>query len=109
MSYVCFLNFYAICFSFLGYAIVQLPELIMYSWDVIKKKILKKHTVGSNKLDAHLMKCSDCNVISTFVPITRTNEQYTDLQIVMAAMESKIDIKINRAKQEILDLMAKRL
>ena len=42
--------------------------------------------------------------------LSRANERYVDLQLVkfMANMERQIDQKINRAQQEILDLVCKR-
>ena len=97
-------------FSTLGYAIIQLPELMLSSFNMLKKFLLRKDTLESNQIDTISLKCSDCNATSAFMTLSRANERYVDLQLVkfMANMERQIDQKINRAQQEILDLVCKR-
>ena len=70
--------------------------------------LLKKGTFRSNKVDVHSMKCSECNAMATFMTKTRSDENNSDSQSAMANMESKIDQKINVAKQEIMDFMGKK-
>ena len=74
----------------------------MSSFDIVKKVLFARGTVGSNKVGAHSIECLECK--NTVINISSPDEDYTNLQIVMANMESKTDQKINR----VLDLMNKR-
>ena len=99
---------HAICLPCLGYSIIQLPALVMSSFHIVKKVLFARGAVGSNKVDAHSIERLNYKNTSTIITISQAQEDYTDLQILMANMESKTDQKINRARQELLDLMSKR-
>ena len=94
---------------FLGYAIIQLPELLAFTFDIVRKRILREGTVGSSKDNdnVHSLKSLDCHAVPAFATNTRANEYNTDAQFVklMAIIEQKIDQKIHQSRQEILDLM----
>ena len=111
--YVClniYFCLYISCFGCLGCAIIQLPELIISSLDILKKTMTRENILRQNKLDDHSSKHSDCNPDSTFMTITRTAENNADIQFVkmMEIIDYKIDQKISLATQKILDLVSHR-
>ena len=97
---------------FLGYAIIQLPELLTRIFDIVRKRVLRENAVRPSKDNdnVHGLKSSDFNAVPTFTTITRAKEYNTDAQFVklMAIMDQKIDQKIHQARQEILDLIGNR-
>ena len=97
---------------FLGCAIIQLPELLAYIFYIVKKRLLRESTVGPSKDNdnVHSLKSSDFHVVPTFTTTTRRKEYDTDAQFVklMVIIDQKIDQKISRSRQEIMDLIGNR-
>ena len=80
----------------------------MASFDIVKKMLFARGTIGSNKVDANSIDRLDYKNRSTSITLSRPDEDYTDLQILLGNMESKTDQKINRAMHKLLDIMNKR-
>ena len=97
---------------FLGYAIIQLPELCACTFHIVKKRLFRVSTVDSTRDNdnVHSSKSSDFIAVPTFTTITRGNEYNTNVQFVklMTMIDQKMDQKIHKATQEILDLMSNR-
>ena len=75
----------------------------------MKKRLLRESTVGPSKDNdnVHSLKSSDFHVVPTFTTTTRRKEYDTDAQFVklMVIIDQKIDQKISRSRQEIMDLI----
>ena len=73
----------------------------------LKKVLIRRGTVGPNKLHVLSMKLTDDDTTAALKTVAMTNKHNTDVHFekLMAMIDRKIDEKVNMSRKEILDSM----
>ena len=93
--------------NFLGYAIIQLPELMMSTFVSLKKVLITRGMIGPNTLHVQSMKLPYTTPTATLKAVAMANKHNKDVNFgeLMSTIDRKIDERVNMAIKEILDSM----